>query len=735
MTDASYDPTEDLIVQPFYLAGEVITAYRATVLKAGTLFHADNTDPGDYGFFIGISTASGAIGAGVPVTQWGQVDNPAWAWTVGDIISIGVGGALVANAAVPTTYAQWIQVVGFALSATSIFVSSLPPQINLTAIANFGDGFSGGYLTTLDGRLGYALMTEVYNGNSNRPVMTAANSSPFDGVVHPSLLPDWMTVTALAAVTASRLVTVSSTGFRHADRTVAGRDASGFCLDAVANGNPGKVYGPGLIPFDPGFTGPAYLGTAGQIESSATTTSGEIRQYVGWAIDNVGLMFDPQMPTVLGATAGVPLRLNTSARGLIEDTPFNLVKILGLSVGSVQATEDIAANAFVNIFTSSGNPRIRNADASLGRNANGFVRAAVASGASGEVWSHGLNPVDPNTNGVVYLGNAGAFTTTPTTTAGETRQAIGAAIDNLGIMVDTQTPMIVGLMHPSPLIMNDAGRGVKEISTAAERSTFRLNTRPRYALMDSATATFVETLTYELSGWRTRAYDRLVSDLKDASVWTNVAMLYLLAADTAEAAVINLKSPGTYNLTATNSPTFTKDLGYTGNGTSSYLDSGVATNTLVSAALVGQDDMGMWVWPSSDVALDGAMDMGNTGATVRSAINPRTTAGKVQSRANDGTSNLSTATISTSVGGFGWSRTGSADYVQYQNGVALGTITQASVGVAASIVSILRSNANYSTRRLAAAAVTSGLNSTKAAALHAAVARYLGASGLGVPGF
>lgn len=52
---------------------------------------------------------------------------------------------------------------------------------------------------------------------------------------------------------------------------------------------------------------------------------------------------------------------------------------------SIQASEAIAAGALINIHDSAGSPRVRNADASSNKPADGFAQAAIASGASGTI--------------------------------------------------------------------------------------------------------------------------------------------------------------------------------------------------------------------------------------------------------------------------------------------------------------------------------------------------------------
>ncbi len=68
---------------------------------------------------------------------------------------------------------------------------------------------------------------------------------------------------------------------------------------------------------------------------------------------------------------------------------------------------------------------------------------------------------------------------------------------------------------------------------------------------------------------------RLINDcivaLKAAGVWTLLDGVSVFAAHTKQAALLNWANPGTYDFSEVNSPTFTVNQGYTGNGTNAYL--------------------------------------------------------------------------------------------------------------------------------------------------------------------
>lgn len=135
---------------------------------------------------------------------------------------------------------------------------------------------------------------------------------------------------------------------------------------------------------------------AGTVTSTGVTEAGKIV-----ALDANGKLDNTLMPTGIGA-----------------DT-----KIL-------TASEALAAGDFVNIHNSTG-AKVRKADATtVGKEAHGFVLAAVSNGASATVYFEGTNnQVSGATPGVVFLSTtAGGFTSTAPSTTGNVTQKIGIAI-------------------------------------------------------------------------------------------------------------------------------------------------------------------------------------------------------------------------------------------------------------------------------------------------------------------
>src|SRR5699024_9071210 len=107
--------------------------------------------------------------------------------------------------------------------------------------------------------------------------------------------------------------------------------------------------------------------------------------------------------------------------------------------------------------------------------------------------------------------------------------------------------------------------------------------------LDVATSALAARMTVVPAGARLRAIDAAVRALKASGVWPRMTALYMIAAHDAHAARLNWWQP-LYDLTAVNSPAFTIDRGYAGDGTASYLDTGWAPS------LGAQDSLCFGVW-------------------------------------------------------------------------------------------------------------------------------------------
>lgn len=72
---------------------------------------------------LGIATTGAASGNTVMVRPFGEMSDASWAWTAGEPVLLGVGGALYQG----DPLSPFIVVIGMATGATSLFVNIQPP--------------------------------------------------------------------------------------------------------------------------------------------------------------------------------------------------------------------------------------------------------------------------------------------------------------------------------------------------------------------------------------------------------------------------------------------------------------------------------------------------------------------------------------------------------------------------------------------------------------------------------
>lgn len=118
---------------------------------------------------------------------------------------------------------------------------------------------------------------------------------------------------------------------------------------------------------------------------------------------------------------------------------------IGADTASITASEALAAGDLVNIWNSTG-AKVRKADATTaGKEAHGFVLAAVSSSATATVYFEGSDTgVTGLTPGVQYLSTtAGVATATPPSASGNVVQRVGVATAAASLNFDMGTPIVL----------------------------------------------------------------------------------------------------------------------------------------------------------------------------------------------------------------------------------------------------------------------------------------------------
>lgn len=244
------------------------------------------------------------------------------------------------------------------------------------------------------------------------------------------------------------------------------------------------------------------------------------------------------------------------------------------------------------------------------------------------------------------------------------------------------------------------------------------------SVFDTSANVLFGAMSVQPSAARKTLIDALITGLKADGVWTLLDALWVLAAHDSQAGRLNWKAPASFTLVEVNSPTFTADQGYAGNGTTSYLNTTYVPST--SGVNLTQNSATIAVW--SRTAAAGAGIFGNGTSTGAFFISPRQTGDTFNYRVNQSTT---TGTASTDGSGFfAASRSGASATQGYKNGATFGSAGSVASAAPTSIaLNIGRVAAGFSSAQVAAAAVGGNLNGTQHAALYSRLNTYMTAIG------
>jgi hypothetical protein len=240
-------------------------------------------------------------------------------------------------------------------------------------------------------------------------------------------------------------------------------------------------------------------------------------------------------------------------------------------------------------------------------------------------------------------------------------------------------------------------------------------------ITNAETNTLVAAFTVQPDLTRVLQIDRTISALKDAGIWQELDALWVMAAHDSQAGLINWINPTALNLTAFNSPTFTADAGYQGNGTDAYLTPSVNWNTLTKFQ---QDSLTMFGWVNAGTDAAATLPIfGHTG-TANCRLFPRSVAGALVATLSSGSNSTFNAS-STILGLSHANRSGASATQGYKDGAAWGTNTQASTTTTANQITLLRTATLYSDYRLSVAGVGASLTAQQASDLYDILGEYL----------
>lgn len=239
--------------------------------------------------------------------------------------------------------------------------------------------------------------------------------------------------------------------------------------------------------------------------------------------------------------------------------------------------------------------------------------------------------------------------------------------------------------------------------------------------------TYYDSLTTPPAAAVALAQDTMFVSLVAEGLWTKADLIYLLSQSTNDdgEALVNAVSPGTYDGTAYNAPTFESLAGFTGDGATTYIDTNFNPTTHGVNYTLNSASFAVYVLTDVDEnSVDIGIDDGNNDAFLYSRYITCNT------RINDSGSDFNTNADSR--GFYIVSRTASNARAAYKNGALLGSDTRVSTalpnvnfGVMARI-NFLGGQGQYVTRQIGGIVyIGGGLDATEQLALTTAVNTYM----------
>jgi hypothetical protein len=222
---------------------------------------------------------------------------------------------------------------------------------------------------------------------------------------------------------------------------------------------------------------------------------------------------------------------------------------------------------------------------------------------------------------------------------------------------------------------------------------------------------------------RAKLINQTIRSLKAAGIWPLLDGLYFTAAADSQAATRNWIADQ-YNLSGVNSPAFVADRGYTGDQSTSYLDTGFNPTTAIAPKFT-QDNVTLALYQRVATGGSNRPVMGNAQAYIGLPGTGTLFAGKV----NDGSSSTFDIGV-TKTGLFAARRLGSANFNRYVAGVSVNTPTATSTSMSNASIWIGAANAvGFSSSQISFAAFGAALTSPQHAALNTIVTQWMSAVG------
>lgn len=233
------------------------------------------------------------------------------------------------------------------------------------------------------------------------------------------------------------------------------------------------------------------------------------------------------------------------------------------------------------------------------------------------------------------------------------------------------------------------------------------------------TRALANAMTTPPSAARFALINQTIRALFGAGLWSKLDVLYMLAAHDEQAGRLNWKAPGTFTLTANNSPTFTVDRGFAGDGATSDLSSTYNASTFGGRFTLDSAVLGAYEQLIETASGGFLMSMGTSRINANAALTMQSV------RVNDASASLNAGTIA--VGHYAARRASSAGREAWVNGVlAAGPDAVASTTIGSSFrILSLGGSSNWSSARVAYAYAGGGFSVADMLAFNGILLSYL----------
>ncbi len=283
--------------------------------------------------------------------------------------------------------------------------------------------------------------------------------------------------------------------------------------------------------------------------------------------------------------------------------------------------------------------------------------------------------------------------------------------------------------------MYESVRFYRQIATPTYVAT------PTATPLDAATTAWVAAVVVNggtVSGARQTVVNNLIVGLKADGVFTKLDRLWLFAAENAPSALTDIISDSL--ATAVNAPTFATDLGYTGDGSSSYVDSNFNATTASSPHFV-QNSASIGAWSNTSGTETGGF-LGLLANSRDTAIEPDDNGVNwgtinnfeiaINSAGEASNVNAATAATTAGVGFFAANRDASLSANGYCNGsqVITDTTNASTAPVNANFIFGRYGFSIYSTKQICGTFFGENLTSTEHGNLYARLRTYMTAVGV-----